>query len=309
MQYKQMEELNVSRVAMGCMHLTELSADKVRELVLAALEAGINFFDHADIYGGGECERLFADALNMTSSLRGRMILQSKCGIILTEGGRAYFDFSKEHILEAVDGSLKRLKTDYLDVLLLHRPDTLMEPEEIAEAFDELHSKGKVRYFGVSNQNPEQMEFLRQSLGHRILFNQMQFSMAHTLMADTGLTVNNTFTQSTDRDGSTLEYCRRNKIGIQAWSPFQIGFFEGPFLGNTEKYAELNRKIDEIAEKYGVTNTAVAIAWILRHPAMVQAIPGTMKIQRLTDSASGADVALTRREWYELYVAAGNIIP
>jgi len=312
MKYKKVGETGfaVPRVAMGCMHLSEIGEKDARNLIEAAMEWGINFFDHADIYDDGECERRFSQAIRMNDDIREKIILQSKCGIIPLPGSKGpYYDFSKKHILEAVEGSLKRLKTDYLDVLLLHRPDSLMEPEEVAEAFDYLQSKGMVRYFGISNQNPRQIELLRQSLNQKIVFNQMQFSMAHTLMVDTGITVNNKFEQSIDRDGGTIEYCRLHKIAIQAWSPFQKGFFEGVFLGDMEEYAELNKKLSEIKEKYEATDIAIAIAWILKHPAMAQVITGTTKKQRLKDCALGAEIELTKREWYELYLAAGNITP
>ncbi|BDF58645.1 aldo/keto reductase [Christensenellaceae bacterium] len=301
--------LEVSNVVMGCMHLTELSKADARRLIETAIGQGVNFFDHADKYDNGECEALFADAVEMNDDKRERMIIQSKCGIVEVEGKWAYYDFSRKHILEAVKGSLKRLKTDYLDVLLLHRPDALMEPEEIAEAFDYLHSKGMVRYFGVSNQNPMQMKLIQRAVKQKLVFNQLQLSLAHTPMIDAGMAVNMKLDQSTERDGSILEYCRLNDVTLQAWSPFQKGFFDGPFLGDMEHYAELNRVIDRLAKKYEVPDTAIAVAWITRHPANMQVITGTTKPTRLSDCCKGSNIPLTKQEWYELYMAAGNMIP
>ena len=301
--------LEVSNVVMGCMHLTELSKADARKLIETAQEQGINFFDHADIYDDGKCETLFAEAVEMNDDKREKMILQSKCGIVKCPGDWAYYDFSRQHILEAVKGILKRLKTDYLDVLLLHRPDTMMQPDEIAEAFDYLHAKGMVRYFGVSNQNPMQMQLIQGSVKQKLAFNQLQLSLAHTPLIDAGMSVNMKLDQSTDRDGSILEYCRLNEVTVQAWSPFQKGFFDGPFLGDKENYAQLNRVIDRLAEKYSVPNTAIAVAWITRHPANMQVVTGTTKRARLADCCAGSQVPLTKQEWYELYRAAGNMIP
>lgn len=304
-------DLSVSNIVMGCMHLSELSQKDAASLIETAREQGINFFDHADVYGGGACEALFAEAIHMTDAVREQIILQSKCGIVLCKDSdiRAYYDFSKKHILEAVEGSLKRLKTDYLDVLLLHRPDTLMEPEEIAEAFQILEEKGRVRYFGVSNMNPMQIELVQRAVRQPLIFNQLQLSVAYTPMIDTGLTVNMKLDQSTERTGEILEYSRLRHMTIQAWSPMQRGFFEGVFLGDQEHYAELNRVIQKIAEKYGVTDTAIAIAWITRHPAKMQVVTGTTKPGRLTECCAGSELPLTTQEWYEIYSAAGNMIP
>lgn len=294
---------NASEISLGCMRLTELSVSEASKLIDTALEEGINFFDHADKYSDGKCEELFAEAVDMKPSVREKFIIQSKCGI-----RPGFFDFSKEHILNAVDGSLKRLKTDYLDVLLLHRPDALVEPEEVAEAFDILHSSGKVKYFGVSNQNPYQIELLNKYLNQKIIINQLQLSIMHTGMIDAGINVNMKIASSIDRDGSILDYCRLNDITIQPWSPFQYGFFEGVFLDN-DKFPELNKTINAIAEKKDVPNTAIAIAWLLRHPAKMQPIVGTMNVKRLKDIAKASNVELSRPEWYEIYRAAGNELP
>ena len=295
--------ISASEIGLGCMRINALSKTDASTLINTALDEGINFFDHADIYGGGKSEEVFSDAVNMNPTTREKFILQTKCGI--RDG---YFDFSKEHILTAVDGSLKRLKTEYVDILLLHRPDTLMQPEEVAEALSLLHSSGKVKYFGVSNQNPMQIELLNKYLHNKIVINQLQFSITNTGMIDSGLNVNMKNSSSIVHDGSILEYCRLKDINIQAWSPFQYGTFEGVFLDN-DKFPELNMKINEVAATYGVTNTAIAIAWILRHPANIQPIVGTTNHKRLKDICMASKVKLTIEEWYEIYRAAGNLLP
>jgi len=296
-------DMNASEISLGCMRISNMTLPDISTLIHTALDEGINFFDHADIYGGGKSEQRFSEALGMNPRLREQMILQTKCGI-----RRGFFDFSKEHILEAVDGSLKRLQTDYIDVLLLHRPDTLVEPEEVAEAFTILQDSGKVRHFGVSNQNPMQIELLKKYVKQPILFNQLQLSIAFTGMIDQGINVNMKIDRSIDRDGGILDYCRLHDITIQPWSPFQYGFFEGVFLDN-DKFPELNQKINELAAAKNVTNTAIAIAWILRHPAHMQPIVGTTNPGRVKDVCKASDVTLTRPEWYEIYLAAGNKLP
>ncbi|HET7578117.1 MAG TPA: aldo/keto reductase [Bacillales bacterium] len=296
-------DLKVSEISLGCMRMHELEKKDAAYVIENAMDVGVDFFDHADIYGGGKSEEVFANAINMNDDVREKMKLQTKCGI--REGS---FDFSKKHILESVEGSLRRLKTDYIDSLLLHRPDALMEPEEVAEAFTTLKESGKVRYFGVSNQNPMQMELLKRELKDDLIVNQLQLSIVHTPMIDAGLNVNMRHDPAVVRDSSVLEYCRLNNITIQAWSPFQHGMIEGPFIGN-EAFPEVNAKLQELAEKKGVTDSAIAIAWILRHPAKIQPVVGTMNPKRMQDIAIASDVELTREEWYELYRAAGNDLP
>ncbi|EAD8628724.1 aldo/keto reductase family oxidoreductase [Listeria monocytogenes] len=295
--------LTASEISLGCMRMADLSKEDANKVINTALENGIDFFDHADIYGGGKSEEVFADAIDMNATIREKMILQSKCGI-----RQGFFDFSKEHIIASVEGSLKRLKTDYLDTLLLHRPDTLFEPEEVAAAFTELEKSGKVRHFGVSNQNPGQIELLKKYVDQELIANQLQFSIMHTGMIDTGFNVNMTIDPSLDRDGGILEYSRLNNMTIQAWSPFQYGFFEGVFLDN-DKFPELNKVIDKIAADKGVTNSAIAVAWIQCHPASFQTVVGTMNPGRIADIAKASDVTLSREEWYEIYRAAGNQLP
>lgn len=296
--------LQVPVIAVGCMRINGLEKNEAERFVKGALDLGAYFFDHADIYGAGQCESVFSDAISMNSTIREKILLQSKCGI---RPGVA-FDFSKEHILNSVDGSLKRLKTEYLDVLLLHRPDALVEPEEVAQAFDILHSSGKVRHFGVSNQNPMQMQLLQKYVKQPLVANQLQLSITNATMIGQGIHVNMLDDDAVNRDGSVLDYCRLNDITIQPWSPFQYGFFEGVFLGN-EKFPKLNQAIDELAEKYQVSNTTIVMAWLLRHPANMQPVTGTMNLKRLEDCVKASEIRISREEWYAIYLAAGNILP
>ena len=295
--------LPASPIALGCMRMAALDESSADKVVHTALENGIDFFDHADIYGGGRSEELFGQVLKNNPGLREKIVLQSKCGIC-----KGFYDASKEHILEAADGILKRLGVEYLDTLLLHRPDALMEPEEVAEAFETLHRTGKVRYFGVSNENAGQIELLQQAVPQKLIINQLQFSMAHTGLVDEGINVNVHSDHAVMRDGSVLNYCRLHGISVQAWSPFQYGMFEGVFLGS-DKYPKLNEEIRKTAEAHGVTDSAIAVAWILRHPAKIQTIIGSMNPERIADIAKAADVKLSRQEWYGLYLAAGKILP
>ena len=304
-------DLTVPSVVLGLMRIAKMSDGDIQRLVGTALDKGITFFDHADIYGGAVhlSEERFGAAMKFSASDREKITLQSKAGINIT-AGPAYFDFSGEHILEAVDGSLKALKTDYLDVLLLHRPDTLMEPEEIAAAFDRLEAAGKVRRFGVSNQTPGQIELIKTAVKQPLLFNQVQLSITHANLFAQGIAINmNGLDQSVDRDLGVLDYSRLKGMMLQAWSPFQKGFFDGVFVGDRENYAELNDVLDELAAKYGVTPTGIAVAWIVRHPANIQVVLGTTNPGRVAESAAGADVRLSREEWYRLFTAAGHRVP
>ena len=295
--------LPVSAVAMGCMRLADAKAPA--DTVLGtALELGIDFFDHADIYGGGRCEAVFGEWLSRHPGLRERITVQTKCGI-----RPGCYDFSKAHVISAVEGSLRRLHTDYVDVLLLHRPDTLMEPEEVAEAFNELEAAGKVRAFGVSNHSPMQIELLKTAVRQPIVADQLQFSLPESGLVTSGLNVNMKNDESVMHDGSALEYLRIKGITIQAWSPFQGGFFRGPFVGDREKYPALNEKLDALAEKYGVTPMGIAAAWIVRHPANIQLISGSVSPDRMREICAGADVDLSREDWYALYLAAGFRLP
>ncbi len=297
---------NVSRLILGCMRMPALSVKEAARIIRTATDAGITFFDHATCYGAGEAETRFSDAFPLTGLKRENVILQSKCGI---HPERSEFDWSREDILESVDGILKRLKTEYLDVLLLHRPDLLFDPEEVADAFEFLYQSGKVRHFGVSNVTPGQLELLRKYVDRPLVFNQLQFSLDQTQLIDGGLYLNNLTTdRSIDRDNGIIDYCRLNNITIQAWSPLQIGMFRGCFIDNPD-YPELNVTLAKLGGKYGVSKSAIAIAWILRHPARMQAIVGTMNPQHLSDICMALDVNLTHREWYELYLSSGKFLP
>jgi len=296
----------LSSVVLGLMRIQELDDAQVQSLVVAALDSGINVFDHANVYGSSPhgCETRWGEALSLSPSERDAIVIQSKVGI--REG---FWDFSREHILAEVDVSLAALKTDRLDVLLLHRPDTLMEPEEIAAAFDELEKSGKVRHFGVSNQTPGQVELLRATVRQPLLFNQVQLSVTHAPLIAAGISANmQGLDQSIDRDNGILDYARVHGITLQAWSPFQKGFFDGTFLDDPA-YPELNAGLTSLAAKYDVTPTGIAVAWITRHPAKMQVVLGTTKPDRVRDSAAGSDIPLTREEWYSLFTAAGYILP
>lgn len=296
----------VSEVVLGLMRISEMTVDQVEELIESALAVGINAFDIADCYGHGKCEQILGEVLKRRSDLREKMWIQSKCGIRMEEF--TYFDFSKEHILEAVDGILERLNVDYIDSLLLHRPDALMEPAEIAEAFDLLKAQGKVIDFGVSNQNPMMMALIQKDVKHPLVANQLQLSAAFTPSFDAGFHVNMKQNAGIVRDSSIFEYCRLHDVVIQAWSVLQFDYFGGVFLGS-EKYPELNQVLNRLAEKYHVSSSAVAIAWVLRYPAKMQAVIGTTKKARVAEAAKAAEIQLTRKEWYEIYLAAGNDLP
>jgi predicted oxidoreductase len=296
----------VSEVVLGLMRISEMTVDQVEELIESALAVGINAFDIADCYGHGKCEQILGEVLKRRPDLREKMWIQSKCGIRMEEF--TYFDFSKEHILEAVDGILERLNVDYIDSLLLHRPDALMEPAEIAEAFDLLKAQGKVIDFGVSNQNPMMMALIQKDVNQPLVANQLQLSAAFTPSFDAGFHVNMKQEAGIVRDSSIFEYCRLNDVVIQAWSVLQFDYFGGVFLGS-EKYPELNHVLNRLAEKYHVSPSAIAIAWVLRYPAKMQAVIGTTKKARVAEAAKAAEIQLTRKEWYEIYLAAGNDLP
>lgn len=295
-------------VVLGLMRIEQMSDEEVRGLIATARDSGIDFFDHADIYGETlhACERRFAEAMRFTPSEREQVTLQSKAGIV-KDG--PYFDFSYEHLIESVEGSLRALQTDYLDILLLHRPDALVEPDEVARAFDELEAAGKVRAFGVSNHTPGQIELLKSSVRQPIVANQLQLSITHAPIIAQGVAANmQGLAQSTALDGGVVDYCRLHGITIQAWSPLQAGFFNGVFLGSPD-YPELNAVVDRLAAQYDVPPIAIATAWITRHPANMQVVLGTTNAERVAGAAQGSAVPLTRPEWYELFRAAGYLVP
>ncbi|MFI6424341.1 aldo/keto reductase family oxidoreductase [Promicromonospora sp. NPDC050880] len=301
-------DLTVPNVVLGLMRIQEKTDEEVRTLVKTARDAGISFFDHADVYGSGPhgCEKRFAEAMQLTPSEREQIVLQTKAGIV-REG--PYFDYSYEHLVESVNGSLAALGTDYIDILLLHRPDALVEPDEVARAFDDLSAAGKVRAFGVSNHTPGQIELLRKSVTQPLVANQLQLSVTHAPLVAQGVAANmQGLDQSISRDSGTLDYCRLHDITVQAWSPFQAGFFNGTFLGSPD-YPELNAVIDRLAQKYDVPAIAIATAWITRHPAQMQVVLGTTNPERVAGAALGSEVPLTRAEWYEMFRTAGYTVP
>ena len=301
--------LTAPNVVLGLMRIVDKSDDEIRSLVSTARDAGINFFDHADVYGTRmhECEERFANALRLSPAERADITIQTKAGIV-REG--PYFDFSYEHIVSSVEGSLRALQTDYIDILLLHRPDALVEPDEVARAFDELEAAGKVRAFGVSNHTPRQIDLLKAAVRQPLVANQLQLSITHAPIVAQGVAANmHGVDQSVTLDGGgVLDYCRLNHITVQAWSPFQAGFFTGVFLGAPE-YADLNAAIDRLAAHYDVAPIAIATAWITRHPAQMQVVLGTTTPERVASAARGSDIPLTRAEWYELFRAAGYRVP
>ena len=300
------DDKELSEIVLGMMRIKDKSVREVEELVETALSVGINAFDLADIYGRGRCEELLGLVLKNRPDLREEMWIQSKCGIRIEEF--TYFDFSKEYILQSVDGILERLQVDYLDSLLLHRPDALMESDQVAEAFDLLYKQGKVRDFGVSNQNPMMMELLKKDVKQPLAVNQLQLSAAFTPGFESGFHVNMEDSQAAMRDGSIFEYCKLHDVVIQAWSVLQFGYFKGNFVGN-EKFQALNQVLDRLAIKYGVTPSTIAISWILRYPAKIQAVVGTTNPKHLREVSQAANFSLTRKEWYEIYLAAGNNLP
>lgn len=299
----------VPNVVAGMMRIEEMSDAAIRELYDACRAAGVDFFDHADLYGSSRhgCERRFAEALNLSSAERDEITLQTKTGIVPDEW---HFDHSYEHIVASAEESLQALGTDRIDVLLLHRPDALVEPDEVARAFDHLESSGKVRAFGVSNHTPRQIDLLKTAVTQPIVANQVQLSITHSTLVAQGLAANMVGEDdSISRDGGGLvDHARINGITLQAWSPFQKGFFDGVMFGAPE-LPELNDLLDRLAAKYDVTPIAIATAWITRHPAHMQVVLGTTTPQRVTDAAAGSDIPLTRAEWYGLISAAGHKVP
>ena len=300
------DDKELSEIVLGMMRIKDKSVKEVEELVETALSVGINAFDLADIYGRGRCEELLGLVLKNRPDLREKMWIQSKCGIRIEEF--TYFDFSKDYIIKSVDGILQRLKIDHLDSLLLHRPDALMESDQVAEAFDLLYKQGKVRNFGVSNQNPMMMELLKKDVKQPLAVNQLQLSAAFTPGFESGFHVNMEDSQAAMRDGSIFEYCKLHDVVIQAWSVLQFGYFKGNFVGN-EKFQALNQVLDRLAIKYGVTSSTIAISWILRYPAKMQAVVGTTNPKHLIEASQATNFSLTRKEWYEIYIAAGNDLP
>lgn len=296
-------DLKVSQIALGCMRIAGKTPEQLEELIKKAMDLGINFFDHADIYGGGKSEEVFGKVLKRHPDWREKMIIQTKCGIC-----KGYYDFSKQHIIESVNKSLERLQTDYVDVLLLHRPDALMDPKEVAEAFDELYEDKKVKYFGVSNMTPYQIELIQKYTKHKLLFNQVQFNVVNAGMIDSGINANMTNAQSVDHDGGILDYCRIHDITIQPWSILQASWEKGTFLDHPD-YQKLNDLLAALGEKYGVNKSTLSLAWILRHPACMQPIAGTTSPDHLEELCQAVNIELSREDWYALYLSVDRPLP
>ena len=311
MKYKSIGGINTSRLVLGSMRIADKPLVNNERLVRLAVDMGINTFDHADIYDGGACEEIYGKIIKANSGLREKIVLQTKCGI---RGG--WYDLSYDHIIESVNGSLKRLNTDYIDILLLHRPDTLMRPESIAKAFDELEKSGKVRVFGVSNFSGAQIDFLQSALSQKICVNQLQMSAAYCPIIESGINVN---MSGNDRADGILEYCRKNDITIQTYGTMQCCFtdetgyyYSGAYLtphAKKKKYFALNFMLDGLAQKYNTTPEAVAVAWTLHHPADMQAVIGTTLDKHLKLYSDCCEVPLTDYEWYKIYESAGHSIP
>ena len=304
-----------SAVALGIMRMDALTIPQATKVLEVSYNQGINYIDAADIYGNGQSEKNFGAALKASSLSRDQLYIQSKGGIVLdpkrSHGSLVFgkrYDFSKAHLIETVDHILERMQIDYLDSFLLHRPDPLMEFDDVQEAFDTLQTSGKVRHFGVSNFNPQQLAMLQKPLSQRLMINQVQFGIMHTGMIDFGIHTNMTDPRSVDHDAGIIEYARTHDITLQAWSPFQYGTFAGTFIDNP-KFETLNKKLAEIADHYGISKNAIVVAWILRHPANIQVILGAMNPEHIIDNVAGSDIKLTRQEWYDIYFAAGNDLP
>ena len=303
MKYLMFEGMKISQIALGCMRISKLTEKETDELIRSAIELGINFFDHADIYGQGKSEELFGKVLANDPSLRDKIYIQTKCGIC-----KGYYDLSADHIIDSVNNSLERLHTSYIDVLLLHRPDALMEPEVIAQAFDKLKAQGKVKNFGVSNMTPYQLALLQKHCHQPLKINQLQFNVVNAGIIDSGINANMDNDASLDHDGGALDYCRLNDILIQPWSILQASWSKGTYLDHPD-YEKLNMKLAELASKYHVNKSAIALAWILRHPANMQPIVGTTSIKHLNELVQANDIWLSRSEWYQLFLAIDRMLP
>ncbi|MDJ0753342.1 MAG: aldo/keto reductase [Ardenticatenaceae bacterium] len=315
-------DLEVSRLVYGTMHMggtwdktppTDEVKSRAVELINTAIDLGINHIDLADIYTLGKSDIVVGHALQQSPGLRAKLVLQQKCGIIVGAdpdfGPPGRYDFSYDHIVGSVETSLKRLHTDHFDILALHRPDALIEHEEVARAFDDLHRSGKVRYFGVSNHSAAQIELLKKHVDQPLVVNQLELSLLHHYLISDGLTANMTVTPYANVSG-LLDYCRLNDIVIQAWSSVAGGRLFNPPSNAPDHVKKAAALIAQLAEKHQTTKEAVAVGWLLRHPAGIQPILGTLNSERLKHTCAADDLNLSRREWYELLEAArGDSVP
>lgn len=300
----------IPAVALGVMRMAEKSREEAARIVSTAIDSGMTFFDTADCYSAGESSRRLGQALEDLSVERDSVMIQTKFGIFRDPASHSItrYDFSRRHLVAALDDELRNLRTDHVDLVLLHRPDTLVDLDDLAAAFDDIAQAGKARWFGVSNVSPMQIKLLQGAVPQRLQVNQLQFGLGHTGMIRQEFHVNMEDGASVDHDGGLLSYCRLHHLTIQAWSPFQYGFFEGVFLGSP-KFPALNARLEVLAQKYGVDPSAIAVAWILRHPAGMQVLLGSMTPDRLMRMVAGAEIRLEAQEWYDLYIAAGNDLP
>jgi len=309
-------DLSVSELIYGCMRirgswspeaLTEEEIAAGLRSVRAALDAGITFFDHADIYGRGRCEELFGHLWKREGVARDQLVLQSKCGI---RPGLCY-DFRPDYIRASVEGSLQRLQTDYLDILLLHRPDVLMEPDAIAEVFAELKASGKVRYFGVSNFTPAAQELLQSRLPDPLVTNQIRFGLGFINPVESWLVAGRSADGIQTRGEGILEYCMQHRIRPQAYSPVVYGGILEPLAeSDTPALRGLKELLNAMAAEKGVSPDVIALSWVMRHPAGIQPIIGTTRPERIHTAARALDLPLSHEEWYSLFIAArGNALP
>ncbi len=299
-----MNAFEQQRLILGCMRLNKLSQNEADRYLNHVIDKGITYFDHSDVYADGECERIFGRFLKNNPGVRDKIIIQDKTCII---SGKMY-DASYDHIMSAVDKQLKDLGTDHMDVLLLHRPDALLEPEEVNRAFNELKKSGKVLNFGVSNFYSGQIELLQRELDEKLKFNQIQFGPAKAELVTDSMMTNMIQKNGSNRYSETLDYCRLNEMRMQSWSPLQWGNIEGCFFSNPD-YKELCAKLSEIGDKYGVDKAAIAVAFNLRHPANMQVILGTMNEKHFDQMIEALNIKLSRDEWYQIMLSAGYPLP
>lgn len=291
------------QIALGCMRIANMSVSQLEELINVAIDNNIVLFDHADIYGNRKCEELFGEVIKRNPSLRKKMIIQSKCGI-----RNGFYDLSKDYIINQVKESIRLLNCEYLDILLLHRPDALVDYQEVNEAFNYLYENGLVKEFGVSNMNSYQIKLYQKFVNQPIKYNQIQLSLVHNDVIAQGMFVNMKDNEAIDRSGGIIEFCMLEDIKIQAWSSLMASWADGTFIDN-EKYQKLNDKLLELANKYNVSKNAIAIAWILKHPSNITPIVGTTSITHLLEINKAKNINLTKKEWYELFLSSGHYLP
>jgi predicted oxidoreductase len=288
-----------SRLAYGCWRIAERGAqpEAGRGAILAAIEAGYTLFDHADIYCDGEAEKVFGQLLKEVAGLRPRLLLATKCGIRKagepSPDSPSRYDFSADYILRSCEGSLRRLGVETIDLYQLHRPDFLMDPAEVAGAFTQLRQSGKVREFGVSNFKPSQWAALQSACPMRLVVNQVEISLANLSTFDDG----------------TLDQCLAERITPMAWSPLaggQLGHGPRRLLPSQESYQTdaINAALDALAKPRGVDRTAIALAWLLRHPSRIVPIVGSTDPTRIREAARADSVELSHEDWYRLFAAA-----